>query len=177
MLVIQEAMTLFVGDDGPNNGKHLNLTSIKLPTLEEKSTDHFAGGAIGEISISGLGLSKLESTFKISGYDPQSMSQFGLGSKQQLPFTVYGALRDKQGGNLIELKCIMRGRMTKLEGDESRRGDLLGHDHTIMDIYHYELWYDKKEKYYYDFFTSDWRVDGISQNADVRNILRIGGGT
>ena len=175
-LIINEAATLFVGDDGPDNGKHLNLTSIQLPTLEEKTADHFAGGAIGEISIGGLGLSKLESTFKLIGFDPQSMSQFGLGTKQSLPYTCYAAVRDKQGGRAIEVKAIMQGRLIKIAPDETRRGELMGHDHSIAEILRYQLWFDGKEKYFYDFFTSDWRVDGVSQNADVRNILRISGG-
>lgn len=176
MLIIHEAGNLFVGDDAPNNGKHLNLQTIKLPTLEEKTVDHFAGGAIGEISIGGMGLSKLESTFKVAGYDPQIMSQFGLGSYESLPFTYYGALRDKQGGRLIELKVIMFGRLTKIDGDEHQRGDLLGHDHAISEILKYSVFYDGKEKYWYDWNTSDWRVDGVSPMADRRNILRIGGG-
>jgi hypothetical protein len=32
------------------------------------------------------------------------------------------------------------------------------------------------EKIHWDFFTSDWRVDGVSQNADERAILRIPNG-
>lgn len=174
-LIIQEAVNLFVGDDGPGNGKHLNLVSIKLPSLEERSQDHFAGGAIGEISIGGLGLNKLESTFKIVGFDPQVMSAFGLNARQSLPFTCYGGLRDKQGGRLIEIKAIMQGRLGKIEPDETRRGELMGHDHMIHEILRYQLWYDNKEKYFYDFFTAEWRVDGVSQNADLRNILRISG--
>ncbi|ACI92724.1 putative phage major tail tube protein [Afipia carboxidovorans OM5] len=176
MLIIHEAGALFVGDDGPDNGKHVNLLTIKLPTLEEKTSTHFAGGAIGEISVGGLGLSPLEATFKLAGYDPQTMSQFGLGAAGSRPYTYYGALRDKQGGRVIELKSIMYGRLTKIEGDEYQRGDLLGHDHAISEILRYQVYYDGKEKYFYDFFNSDWRVDGVSQNADVRNILRIGGG-
>lgn len=176
MLIINEAFNLFVGDDGPNNSKHLNIQGLQLPTLEEKTADHLPGGAIGEIGIGGLGLSKLECTFKLAGYDPQVMSQFGLGSRQGLPYTFYGAMRDKQGGRVIEVKSVMQGRLVRLATDELRRGDPTGHDHSITEILRYTLWFDGKEKYFYDFFTTDWRVDGVTQNADVRNILRIGGG-
>jgi P2 family phage contractile tail tube protein len=174
-LFIFEAMNLMVGDDGNDNSKHLNLDSVKLPTLEETSQDHNPGGGIGEISIGNLGLKKLEVTFKIKGFDPQIMSQFGLGGANSLPYTCYGAIRDKKGGSLIEVKAVMRGRLGKLESDELKRGDLIGHDHMIHEITHYELWWNQKEKYYYDFFASDWRVDGVSANADQRAILRIPG--
>lgn len=174
-LYIQEAFTLFVGDDGNDNSKHLNLESIKLPTLEENSATHFAGGAIGEILIGNLGLKALDVTFKVKGYDPQIMRQFGLGGANSLPFTCYGAVRDKKGGGLIELKSVMRGRLGKLEGDELRRAEAIGHDHMIHEVMHYELWWGQKELYYYDFFASDWRVDGVSQNADIRAMLRIPG--
>ncbi|WNV10088.1 phage major tail tube protein [Tardiphaga sp. 709] len=174
-LHIQEAVTLFVGDDGPNNSKHLNLSSIKLPTLEEKSQTHFGGGAIGEITIGGLGLSALEVTFGIKGYDPQIMSQFGLGVRRSLNYTMYGAVRDIKGNAPVELKAVIQGRMLRLEGDDLQRGELVGHSHTIQEILHYALFWNGVEKYYYDFWTSDWRVDGVSQNADIRNILRIPG--
>ncbi len=174
-LFIQEAVNLFVGDDGPDNSKHLTLTTVKLPTLEEKSQSHFAGGAIGEVNIGGLGLSALEITFGIKGYDPQMMSQFGLGVRRNLNYTIYGAIRDIKGNAPIELKVVAQGRMARLEGDDLQRGELVGHSHTVQEILHYAMWWNGQEKYYYDFWTSDWRVDGVSQNADVRNILRIPG--
>jgi P2 family phage contractile tail tube protein len=170
-----EACNMFVGDDGPDNSKHLQIDTIKLPVLEENSQDHFAGGAIGEISVGNLGLKKLEITFKLKGFDPQVMSQFGLNGRNSLPYTIYGAIRDKKGGAPVEMKCVARGRLGKIESDELKRGDLIGHDHMIHEILHYEMWFANKEKYYYDWFASDWRVDGISANAEIRNILRIPG--
>ncbi|WP_404291562.1 phage major tail tube protein [Microvirga sp. RSM25] len=173
-LFVQEACSLYVGDDTPNANKRNNLDSIKLPTLEEISATHHAGGAIGAIDISGLGLNPLEATFKQTGWDPQTMSQFGLGRRGRMPFTCYGMLRDKGISNrAIEVKAIMWGRLTRIEGDEFKRGDsLLGHDHTIKEILRYGLWYDGEEKYYYDWETGTWRVDGVDQNADERRILR-----
>lgn len=174
-LFIQEAVTLFVGDDGPDNDKRLILTSVKLPTLEEKSQTHFAGGAIGEIEIAGLGLNPLEITFALKGYDPQSMSQFGLGQRRKQNYTIYGAIRDLKGDAPVELKVVLQGRMTRLEGDDLQRGELVGHSHTIKEILRYQCFWNGAEKYFYDFWNSAWRVDGVSQNADIRNILRTAG--
>ena len=38
---------------------------------------------------------------------------------------------------------------------------------------HYELWFNEKEKLFWDFFSTEWRLDGVSQNDDERRILRI----
>lgn len=174
-LMIHEATNLFVGDDGPNNSKHLNLESVKLPTLEEIMQTFYPGGAIGEIEVGGLGLRKLEMTFKVKGHDPQILSQFGLGTRERRPYTCYGLVRDKQGNRPVELKAIVHARLGRIEGDELKTGELIGHDHALHEIWHYELYWDGKEKYFYDFQSSDWRVDGIAQNSDMRNILRIPG--
>ena len=37
----------------------------------------------------------------------------------------------------------------------------------------YELWFGGREKVFWDFFSTEWRLDGVDQNADERNILRI----
>lgn len=173
-LFFLEAFNLFVGDEGPDNSKHLILESLKLPVLEENTQSYTPGGGLGEITVGGLGLKALECTFKVKGPDPQIMSQF-LGGGARKPFTAYGAVRDKQGGGAIEIKAVMEGRMVRLEKDEWQRGELAGHDHGINELWHYELYWGGKEKFYYDFLTSSWRVDGVSKNADVRNILRIPG--
>ena len=174
-LLIQEAANIFVGDDGTDNSKHLQLESVKLPTMEEISQEHHGGGAIGAIDVAGLGLKKLEITFKLKGWDPQSMSQFGLHTKGRLPYTIYGSVRDKKTNKAIEVKCVARARLGKIEVDEFKRGDLLGHDYMLHEIWAYSCYFDGIEKYWYDFETQDWRVDGVSQNADERAILRIPG--
>jgi P2 family phage contractile tail tube protein len=173
-LLIQEGANLYVGDDTPNANKRNNLASIKLPTMEEITATHHAGGAIGAINVGGLGLSPLEATFKQTGWDPQTLSQFGLGQRGRQPYTCYGIVRDKGISNrAIEVKAIMWARLTRIESDEFTRGDsLLGHDHTLSEILRYGVWFDGAEKYYYDWEAGTWRVDGVDQNADERSILR-----
>jgi len=173
-LLIQEAVNLYVGDDAPNANKRNNLASIKLPTLEEITSSHHAGGALGAIEVGGLGLAALEATFKQTGWDPQTLSQFGLGQRGRIPYTCYGLVRNKDITNkAIEVKAIMWGRLARIESDEFSRGDnLIGHDHTIKEILRYAVYFDGAEKYYYDWENGTWRVDGVDQNADERRILR-----
>jgi P2 family phage contractile tail tube protein len=172
---IFEGVNMFVGDDGPDNSKHLTLESVKLPDLEETSQEHFGGGAVGAIMVGGLGLKALEVGFKCKGFDPQLKSHFGLGaaSKRRIPFTIYGAYRDLQGGDVLEMKAIAEGRLASIAGDDMKRGELQGFDYKITEILRYRMYFGNKEKLFYDYFNSEWRVDGVSQNAEVNNILRI----
>ena len=57
--------------------------------------------------------------------------------------------------------------------DAFQRGELQGHEYAINEVMHYELWFNEKEKLFWDFFSSEWRLDGISQNDDERRILRV----
>ncbi|WP_036291591.1 phage major tail tube protein [Methylosinus sp. PW1] len=172
-VIIWEAANLFAGDDGPNNSKHLTLQAIMLPQLKEKSAEHHAGGSIGALTIGGLGLEAFELSFKLIGADAQTKAMFGLGTQAVKPYTVYGVLRDKNGGRAIERKVVVFGRLLELNEQEHERGKLGEQDHKVGEITHYELYEDKQEIYYYDFFNSTWRVNGVDRNADMNAILRI----
>jgi uncharacterized protein len=134
--------------------------------------DHHAGGSRVQIEVA-VGISKLEPTFKLNGWDPDLLTQFGLGSSRQKVFTAYGVIRDKRTGVANEAKAIIEGRLGKIEPDAFQRGELQGHEYAINEVMHYELWFNEKEKLFWDFFSTEWRLDGVSQNDDERRILRI----
>src|SRR5438445_9263397 len=96
-LFILNASNLFVGDHDPTNSKHLALMELKLPDLQEIYQDHHAGGARMQIEIE-VGVQKLEPTFKLVGFDPALLSEFGLGSKIKNIFTAYGEIIDRRTG-------------------------------------------------------------------------------
>lgn len=174
-LYIMEAANLFAGDHNPNNSKHLSLATLVLPTLEEMTSTHTPGGSVAGIEI-GMGtINPLAASFKLNGHDPDMLSMFGLGKKQREVYTAYGVIRDKRTSRAIETKAIFHARLNRIEPDEFNRGELMGHDHGLVEIMHYESYFDGREKHYFDFFNQIWRVDGVSQNADERRILRIPG--
>src|SRR5215471_848097 len=114
-LYVQEGCNLFVTDaTGADTSKHLNLESAKLPELEELTKEFYAGGSIGSVEVGGMGLKALEFSFKLKGWDPQTMSQFGLSQPNMMPFSFYGVVRDKNGNTPIEVKAIIKGRMVKI---------------------------------------------------------------
>jgi phage tail tube protein FII len=57
-----------------------------------------------------------------------------------------------------------------------KRGDAAEQTHEIKEITRYGLYWNNAELYYYDFFASIWRVNGVDQYADVNGVLRISGG-
>lgn len=174
-LMIMEAANLFAGDHNPDNSKHLSLASLTLPTLEEATAEHSPGGSIMSIEL-GMGrINPLQVSFKLNGYDPAMLSQFGIGKNRREVYTAYGLVRDKLTSKAYEVKAIFHARLTRIEPDEFSRGELAGHDHGLTEIMHYESYFDGKEKHYFDFANQLWRVDGTAQNADERRILRIPG--
>lgn len=174
-IFVPEAMNIFVGA-GTDASKHLSITENTLPILEEKTVEHHAGGSIGALEIGGLGLVALTQGFNLSGYDPQAMGQFGaVGTTNNNAFTTYGVIRDKQGNAPIELRAITWGRLTKIQQSTFKRGDLANQTHEIKEITHYELYWAGQELYFYDFFSSVWRVNGVDQNQAANAILRIPG--
>lgn len=170
---VQEAANLFCGDHDPSASKHLTLTEMQLPTLQEMYQDHHAGGAIAAIDIA-VGIEKLEATFRLGGTDPDLLGMFGLGSRRRNTFTSYGVIRDQRTGNALESKAIIEGRLGSIEPEAFQRGELQGHNYGINGIVHYELWFAGREKFYWDFFTGDYRIDGRAENSDEQRILRIG---
>lgn len=170
---MMEAANLFCGDHDPTASKHLTLTELQLPALNEIFQDHLPGGSKFQIEI-GLGVEKLLPTFKLAGTDPDVLSLFGLGTRIKNTFTAYGVIRDQRTGNALEAKAIIGGRLGSIEAETFQRGEMHGHDYAINAVTHYELWWAGKEKFYMDFFASEWRVDGVSQNSAENRILRIG---
>lgn len=174
-IYVMTAVNLFCGDDDPTKSKGLTISELKLPSLEEEFADHKAGGAPVGIEIP-VGIKKLEPTFKLDGFDPDLLVKFGLNSKVRNVFTVYGNISDRRSGRDIPTKAILEGRLGRVAPDAFQSGNLMGHEYAINEVVRYELYFDGKEKIFWDFFESTWRVDGVDQLASVNANLRIGQG-
>lgn len=171
-LYIFEAANLFVGSDDPTKSKHLVIQELKLPALQAQYQDHMAGGAPVGIEIE-TGIQKLEASFKLVGFDPDTMRMFGLGSRIRHTYTAYSVITDRRTGRRIERKAIIEGRLGKAEEDAFKKGDLVATDYAINEIWHYEVHFDGQEMLYWDFATNTLRVRGAEENAEVNQILRI----
>lgn len=172
-LYVVSGANMFVGTEDPVlANKFLTLTELKLPALQAQYQEHMAGGAPVGIEVE-TGIQKLEPTFKMTGYDPHTLAQFGLGSKGRQVYTARHVVIDKGTGRQIEMKAIIEGRLGKVETDAYKKGDLLATDYAINEVWHYEVWFDRQELVYWDFRENEWRVNGISETATSNAILGI----
>ena len=169
-----EAVNLFAGDHDPANSKHLTLDELKLPDLQKIFQDHHPGGSPVAMEVS-VGIAKLEPTFKLKGFDPDLLGQFGLGGQAKKLFTGYGVMRDAKTGELIQSVATIEGSLGKAAGDAMKRGELQGHEYAINEVTHYELTFGGRELFYWDFWTNALRVNGEDQQAAVNRLLGLGG--
>ena len=171
-IYVMEACNLFCGDHDPSASKHLTLNELQLPALQEIYQEHHAGGSRVQIEVA-VGIQKLEPTFKLAGFDPDLLTQFGLGARNKHVYTAYGLIRNKRNGKDIEVKAIIEARLGKIAPDAYSRGELVGHEYALNEVTHYELWFDQKPKIVWDFFENRWEIDGKDENAAMNRILRI----
>ncbi|WP_262027562.1 phage major tail tube protein [Microvirga sp. Mcv34] len=171
-LYVMEAANLFCGDHDPSKSLHLQLQDLRLPTLEEIYADHAPGGGIVDVEVA-VGVSRLEAGFKLAGWNEDTISGFGIATQQRNIFTAYGAIRNKRTGALLEGRAVFQARIGRIEPDAFRRGELMGHDHSLREIYHYELHMGGKELFRWDFFENSRYQNGVNLNADINSILRI----
>lgn len=170
--LVLEAVNLFCGDDDPTASKHLTISELQLPTLQEIFQDHHPGGSRVGIEV-GLGIEKLTASFSLVGMDEDLYSKFGVNDRAANTFTAYGSLRDKRTGVVSQAKAIMRGKLGQIEQDGFQRGNLVGHNYAINEILHYELYIGGSEKVFWDFFAQELRQNGSAQNADERRALGL----
>ena len=172
ILIVTEGVNLFQGND-PTTSRHLNLESVGLPELEEKTDNHIGGGMVGEIDI-GMGVYKpLEIKFKSKGVDIPMMRDFGLGSAKRLPYTIVGARRDRITGEMFEMKAHFEGRLVQISQDDMKRGENQSFDFTFKEVFHYELYERGEQLFYYDVLTNKAVSGGIDPNEELNRILRI----
>ena len=173
-LFLNEAFNIYVGTDDADNDKRKRITNLSLPDLEELTQSHHAGGSRFEVEAYVGGMKALMVKFKSTGWDSQTLSQMGvLVSRANYPFIMKSVVRDKATGAGLGVKAVVWGRLTKLGASEMKKGDLFGFDHEIKEITHYELYYNDKEKYFWDYASTPeiWRVDGMVQNQDDIDFL------
>lgn len=173
-IYVMTAANLFCGDHDPDASKHLTLTDLQLPSLSEVYADHHPGGSPVAVEVA-LGINKLEPTFKLAGWDPDVLSQFGLGGKKRMVYTAYGVITDKRDGREFEGKAVWEARLGSISPDNWQKGEMQSHEYALREVMHYELYFDGAEKYFWDFFTNEWRVDATPQNQTANSILRIPG--
>ena len=167
-----EMANLYAGDADPTDSKYLAIEEVKLPDLQGIFADHNPGGSPVAINVQ-VGVEKLEPTFKLKGFDPALLAQFGYGSSRRERFTIYAVMRDLRTGEAQEGKALIEGRLGRIAPDAWKRGEMASQDYAIHEVVHYEVFFGGQEILYWDFFTTEWRTNGQVQNSRERAILRL----
>lgn len=174
-LLTMEAANIYCGVAAPspgdvNNSNHLRLTEVKLPGFEEQYTEHRAAGAPVSLEINTV-FAKLECDFTLAGWTPQVASLIALWGSVNNQYWVYGALRDRVSGNIMQGVASIYGRLGKADPQQWRRGDTANWAYSIRGITKYKLFTNDGSPaiYEYDYFGGIFNIGG--DGTDNQNIL------
>lgn len=171
-MFLMQAASLLAGDENPENTHWLDLTNVKLPMLQENTTDHKPGGGSMGIKI-GMGqVDALMISFKMKGLAPDLLQKFGVNSPRRRKYTIRGSVLNLRDNTEEPALCVVEGRMMKADLSEFAQDNGVDTDYEIHEIVHYELSLNNREVHYYDFFSpASTRINGFTVLADrARNL-------
>jgi phage tail tube protein FII len=172
-IFVMEAANLFCGDHDPTASNHLQLMNLQLPSLEQQTQAHGPGGGIMGVNFAMTMLSPLTFSFKLKGIDPGRLTLFGLGGVERRKYTAYGVIRDKRNNSQKSGVAVIEGVLVKIAPSSFSRADGVDHDYDIQEVTSYRLDIDNKSVFSFDFFTSQFEVEGVSQTDLLNRILRV----
>lgn len=166
---------LFCDELDPSMAKWLNLEEVKIPALQEKTSETTGGGAAMSIRMGMGAFEPIELTFKLRGIDPDTLSQIMAPGRRRKAYTITGNVRDLEGDREMPLRAVVRGRMTKADMGSFTRESGISTDYQIDEVVHYALYLDNVERYYVDAFSGPGtiRVNGIPVYSDVARNLGL----
>lgn len=97
-------------------------SEITLPVPTEKTEDVRNAGMVMPIEVS-LGFDKLSANFKMTAFDPQVMSLFGLTIGSVARFMVTGALVHEDG-TVVQAIAYIEGRINKYDPGAWKTGEM-----------------------------------------------------
>ena len=101
-----------------------NVDEVQLPSLNVMEEDYRAGGMDAPVAID-MGMEKLEATFKVSKFDRNLITRWGVTAGGSIPLVLRGAL-ESLDGTVIPLVVRLTGRIHNLEFDAITAGAKAG---------------------------------------------------
>ncbi|QDC00375.1 phage major tail tube protein [Mesorhizobium sp. 8] len=141
-------------------------SEITLPVPTEKVEEMRNAGMVMPIDIP-MGYEKMESSFKLSGFDPQVIQLFGLSVGVEREFMVTGALAHEDG-TIINATAYIRGRLIKNDHGSWKPGEAGENDFQIT-LRYYRLEIDGRTVIEASPF--DVSIGGVSQTSSIRSAL------
>lgn len=140
------------------------------PTLEIL-TESLRGGGMDSEDVIDMGMAPLEVTFKMNGYDLETMALWGVGQGSTIPLTARGWLQD-QDGTSTPIVHNMNGRITKMEQETWKSGEKSGVVFTVRTPY-YKVTHGSTVITEIDIKGSVRIINGTDQLAAMRTALGL----
>lgn len=141
---------------------------VTLPVPTETVEELRNAGMVMPIDIP-MGYEKMEASFKLTGFDPQTITLFGLAVGQEREFMVTGALAHEDG-TVINATAYVRGRLIKHDPGTWTPGEAGENDFAIT-LRYYRLEVDGNTLIEASPF--DVSVGGVSQTGSIRAALLV----
>lgn len=141
-------------------------SEITLPVPTEKVEELRNAGMVMPIDIP-MGYEKAEASFKLTGFDPQVITLFGLAVGVVREFMATGALAHEDG-TIINATAYIRGRLIKNDHGNWKTGEV-GENEFSITLRYYRLEVDGATLIEMDPFNVS--IGGASQTAGIRAAL------
>lgn len=141
---------------------------ITLPVPTEKLEELRNAGMVMPIDIP-MGYEKMEAGFKLTAFDPQVITLFGLAVGVEKEFMATGALAHEDG-TVVNATAYIRGRLTKNDHGSWKPGEAGENDFSIS-LRYYRLEVDGRVLIEADPF--EVKIGGASQTSGIRSALLV----
>ncbi|MFN3890179.1 MAG: phage major tail tube protein [Beijerinckiaceae bacterium] len=172
-LYVLEAVDVRRADE-PESSRDVTLSKLALPEIKRKTSGYAPGGGVGEVNFSFPQVDPIEPKFELKGLDPDMLRKMGFAAGLYDKWTFAGAVRNKQGGQVLSARAIIQGVVSAWTPDEFSVGEFFGCNYLLHEVTHYEFHLDGEELWYWDFYEREGRSGGVSWFSDIRTAL--GGG-
>jgi len=143
-------------------------SEITLPVPTEKLEELRNAGMVMPIDIP-MGYDKIESSFKLTGFDPLSIALFGLSVGSEREFMATGALASEDG-TITNATAYMRGRLMKNDHGTWKPGEV-GDNTFSITLRYYKL--EVGGTTILEMTPFDVSVGGVSQTGGIRSALLV----
>lgn len=147
-----------------------NVDEVQLPALNITEEEYRAGGMDAPVAID-MGMEKLEATFKVSKWDRDLVTKWGLANGSRIPLTLRGAL-ESLDGTVIPVVVNLVGSIHGLEFDAISGGAKAGMTFKMAALtYRYE----QAEEVLIDIDVVNCKrtIAGVDRLAQIRAAIGI----
>lgn len=148
-----------------------NVDEVQAPALNITEEDFRAGGMDAPIGID-MGMEKLELSFTLPKFDPDTMAQFGLGEGTETQVTLRGAIESFGQANATPVVINARGKIRGFEPSAWQPGAKATHAYT-MTLSFYRYTQGGRIVHEIDVINMVRRIGGVDRLASQRAALGI----